>query len=57
MGYHSLYIYSYFFRFVCWPISLPPEKCERKSPAGIQLDFLLSAKWEITGLSFRNKRF
>lgn len=27
---------------------------ERKSPAGIQLDFLLSAKWEITGLSFRN---
>ena len=27
---------------------------ERKSLVGIQLDFLLSVKWEMTGLSFRD---
>ena len=54
MGYHSI-IYIFLFLPVClFVYQLAPEKWRGRVLLGIQLDFLLSAKWEITGLSFRN---
>lgn len=51
MGYHSI-IYIFLFLPVCLLPSACTGEMERKSLACIQLDFLLSVKWKIAGLSF-----
>ena len=50
MGYHSI-IYIPISSGLSVGLSVCTGEMERKSLAGIQLDFLLSAKWKIAGLS------